>query len=310
MADEQVKRLYSGISDTKMFNEAQTIHNLLDDDLADFTAKDAAFNLDFLEDFQTKINDCIAFKTDETYMDEVEQLTKNVMQAWENCKNYFQDMKYYIEKAFPNDPAIHKQFGYDDYRDMSRLQDKVVPFMESLKKKAADNMPALLAAGMTAAQIDQINLLKNAFNAANGTQDEAIKRRLELTQMRIELNNSLWKILQQINKLSKAVYRGNYAKLQQYLLPAAGTNEREFLALTGTVLNASNNEPIEDALVELPALSLTATTDATGRYGFTQEIPAGPTLLRVSASGFITFEVTVTIVDGTLVEQDVSLAVA
>ena len=310
MADEQVKRLYSGIADTKMFNRAQGIKNLLQDDIADFAAKDAEFNAIFLTNFQAEIDNCTGFTTDETHMDQVEELTRQMNVAWKNCKDYFQDMKYYIEKAFPIQPGIHKEFGYDDYRDMSREQHRVVSFMDKLEETANTYTTELIAAGMTAAQIGQIPLIRDEFKAANGAQDKALDNRLELTRLRIEQNNKLWGILQQVNKLSKAVYRGIYSKLQQYLLPAPGTNEPDFLALTGTVTNASDNAPVEDAQVELPTLGLSTTTDENGKYGFTQDIPAGPTLLRVTASGFITFEVTVTIIDGELVEQDVSLAVA
>lgn len=310
MADEQINRLYSGISDTKMFHSAQTIHDLLEDDLADFAAKDASFGPAFMANFQTEINNCTSTESDESYMDGVQGLTENMNEAWQACREYFQDMKYYIEKAFPNKPTIHHDFGYDNYREMSRLQDKVVPFMEHLESTAADHEAALIAAGMTAAQIGQIPLLKEAFRTADRAQEKALKDRQDITRLRIEQYNKLWAILQQVNKLSKAVYRGIYSKLQRYLLPAPAANERESLSLTGTVTDASNNEPIADAVVELPALSLSTTTDENGKYGFTQEIPAGATPLRVSASGFIDAELTVTIVDGTLVEQDVSLAVA
>jgi len=307
MADEQVKRLYSGIADTKMFNRAQGIKNLLQDDIGAFGAKDAEFNAIFLSNFQTEIDNCTGFTTDETHMDQVEELTRQMNVAWKDCREYFQDMKYYIEKAFPIQPGIQNKFGVDNYRNMSREQYRVVSFMDNLEEAADTYTTELIAAGMTAAQIGQIPLLRDAFKAANGAQEKALDYRLELTRLRIEQNNKLWAILQQVNKLSKAVYRGVYSKLQQYLLPAPATNEPESLALTGTVLNAADDAPIEDAVVELPALLLSTTTDETGKYGFTQSIPDGPTTLRVSAPGFVTSEVSVTIVDGTLVERNVRL---
>jgi len=310
MEDEQLKRLYSGIADHKVFSKAQTIHNLLAEDLADFAAKDAEFDLAFVANFQTEIDTCEGTKTDETYMDEVEQLTKNMNEAWADCKEYFQDMKYYIEKAFPNDPAIHNQFGFDNYRDMSREQGRVVLFMDALEMKATEFQTQLIAAGMTPGQVALVANLRAAFKAADMAQNDALTKRIKLTQLRIKQYNKLWVILQQVNQLSKAVYRGDYAKLQQYLLPAPANNEVASLALTGTVLDASTNEPIADAVVELPALSLTTTTDDTGKYGFTQSIPAGETTLRVSASGYVDSETTVTIVDDELVEKNVSLAVA
>lgn len=181
--------------------------------------------------------------------------------------------------------------------------------MDVLEEKGSEYQTELLAAGITAPQLAQIGNLRTAFKAADIAQNKAVAKRNKLTQERIKQYNKLWEILQQVNKLSKLVYRGDYAKLQQYLLPAPGTNEREFLALTGTVLNASTNEPIEGALVELPALSLTATTDENGKYGFTQEIPTGETTLRVSATGFVTTEIPIAIVEDELREQDVSLAV-
>lgn len=307
MEAEPIVRLYSGISDSKMLTEAQTICDILVDDLADFTAKDPAFTVAFTDDLQAKIDAAKDVKTDEAVSDEIGALTQNLLEAWEDCKVFFQDMKYYIEQAFPGKPKVHDQFGFDNYREMSRQQGKVSNFMKQLNDMAQEHSVTLQAVGFTLAQIGQINTLREAFETAERAQEKAKKNRPVETVERVDAYNEVWRILQRVNRLSKLVYRGSYAKLQQYLLPAPGTNEREFLALTGTIFNAADDTPIEGATVELPALSLTATTDENGKYGFTQELPAGATAIRVSAAGFVTSEGFVTLIDNELVERDVRL---
>ena len=220
---EQLDYLYSGISNDKMLEGAETIHDLYMDDVADFTAFDALLDDSVGTDLLSEIDLARDYPTDESVVDEISELTAVVDDAWGNCRKHFQDAKYFIEKAFPGNTAIQKSFGFDDYQTMSRYQDKVLTFMDTFHDKADKHKVVLIAQGYTQAKIDQIETLAAAFRTANRNQEKAKKDRLETTQNRAKTFNKVWVILQQINRASKSVYRGDYAKLQQYLLPAPGS---------------------------------------------------------------------------------------
>lgn len=293
---EPINRLYRNISDAKMLTEAETIHALFLDDLADFSGFDSQLDAAFGTMLIDAINTARAFETDETVQDGIAILTEKVEQTWKACRDHFQDAKYFIEKAHADSPATLKKYGYDDYRDMSRDADKVVPFMDLFSAAANQYSAELLAAGYTAAKIAEIDAKASNFRKALNEQNKAQKDRLEKTHDRIVLMNKVWVLLQQINKASKAIYRNSYEKLQQYLLPAPATNEaRQNLAVTGKVTNIANSTPVVDAEVKLTDLNVSTLTDQDGKYAFTANLPAGSTSVQVSATGFQTQTGSVTI---------------
>jgi hypothetical protein len=307
METEEVSRLYSGLSDSKMLNRAQGICNLLKDDVAEFASKDAEFDLDFVEAFEAAIDVAYGTQTDETFMDEMETLTSKTMKAWWACQDYFQDMKYYIERAFPGNARKHDQFGYNDYREMTRQQNRVMGFMDQLEDMANEHSAQLLAAGMTVEQLEQIAVLRQAFWAADRAQERKKKLRPVLTAERIEVYNAVWRILQRVNRLSKLVYRGDYVKLHQYMLPASGSNERASLSVTGVVFDNETQAPVAGATVSLPAFELETQTDDEGKYGFTKSLPIGTTQLVVKATGYQDISMSVQILSDKTLEANVGL---
>ena len=295
---ENVNKLYSGITDAQMLEETQTILDLFVAYQPEFAVFDASLNAAFAADVQAKIDAGIDFPTDETVLNQITELTDAVNQAWEACKEHFQDAKYFIEKAFPGNTARHKVFGFGDYTEMSRSQSKVMPFMDQFGDTAAEHGTALIAAGYTLAKIEAIPELAAAFNEANREQEMAKKARLELTQTRTQTMNAVWTAIKTINLASKSVYRNNYARLQQFLMPAPASNEaREALSLSGTIINTVTNLPEPNVAVALPDLGLATTTDLTGSYGFAAGTPAGATTLNAVKTGFADFSTTVVLLD-------------
>lgn len=307
---EKLNRLYGGISDSKMLDEAKTIKTLLTNNIGDFTAFDADL-AQAPTALLNAITDAENVDTDETVTDLIQQTTATMNEKWELCRNKFQDSKYFIEKVFPKNKNVWNEFGYDDYDDMSTKQDKVLGFMLQFSKAANKYSTELIAADYTQAKIDEILTLRTAFEKANGDQNEAIKERGTLTQERIKLYNKVWHILQRISKASKSIYRNNAAKLQIFLLPGPGNNPREDLALIGIVKNTATNLPEENTLVSLPDLNLSSTTDEKGQYAFAASTPAGTHTITAAKTGFATTTDTATINDdGSLAEKDLGITPA
>jgi len=302
---EEVKRLYSGLTDELMIEGAQTMVDLYREDVADFTAFDASLTTGYADGVQDLIDAAVDIPSDETVQNEISELTDAVQTAWDACKTHFQDAKYFIEKAFPGNVARHKVFGFNDYEKMSRTQSTVKFFMDQFSDTAVKYQTELIAAGYTAPKIAAIATLDTAFDTANRAQEKAKKDRLEATQNRNTAMNDVWRAIKIINQASKSVYRTNYAKLQQYLMPAPASNEpAEALSLRGTVINTITNLPEAGVAVALPDLGLATVTDLTGSYAFAAGAPAGDTALTGVKTGFANYEATVTLVDDVTVTKN------
>lgn len=74
------------------------------------------------------------------------------------------------------------------------------------------------------------------------------------------------------------------------LCPAGiGAQDADPVTLEGEVVDASNNLPVEGAIVSLPGLGLTAVTDSLGYYRI-DAVPAGAYAIRVFRLGYDEFE--------------------
>ncbi|MEP7168166.1 MAG: carboxypeptidase-like regulatory domain-containing protein [Bacteroidota bacterium] len=305
---EQIKSDFGGLSNDSMLTGAETMLDLYTDDQADFLAFDASLDDGFKDNFLAKIDEARALRTDETVVDEISEFTDDVNESWDSCKNHFQDSKYFIEKAFPNDTSLHKTFGYDDYKAMSRDQDKVIGFMDQFHTAADEHKVELIAQGYTQGKIDAIQTLSGAYREAQRLQEKAKKVRFKKTEQRVITMNEVWGFVRTINKASKSVYRTSFAKLQMYLLPGSGTNEPvEQLAGTGTITDSVTGLPLAGALVELTDLALSSVADDNGKYAFTVGVPDGATAIKVTAAGHIRQDDTITFIDGDTVTKNFSM---
>ena len=307
MADE-INKIYAGLTDELMIEGAQTMVDLYRVDVDRFTAFDGSLKEAYADEVDAKIVLAVDIESDETVVNEISELTEAVATAWDACKNHFQDAKYFIEKAFPGNSSRHKVFGFADYEKMSRTQSAVKFFMDQFSDSAIKYKTELIAAGYTQANIDLIATLATAFDTANRAQEVAKKNRLETTQNRSKAMNEVWRAVKVINVASKSVFRNNYAKLQQYLMPAAASNEApEALSLTGTIISTVTNLPVAGAAVALPSLGLATTTDLDGKYGFATGIPTGTAPLTAAKTGFAPLETPVALTLGTTVTNNLQL---
>ena len=302
---KQTTRIFSAISDAAATEAGQTMHDLLEDDLADFTGFDSEIDPDYVLAFQAAITAAATQPTDETVLDGIEDLTQTVEEQMELCRTNFQDSKYFIERAFPNRQSIRNKFGFDDYDKASKSQKLMIGFMDNFSSVANEYSVELGAVGYGAAAIAEIAARRDALIGANRNQEQAIKNRPVQTQERIQKLNAMWVIMQRISKISKRIYKDNWAKFHQYLLPGtANEPDVEFNAL-GTITTSEDGSPIEGATIAANALGISVSTDANGLGGLV--LPEGDHELTISAPGHDPTTHNLTIPPGETVEFAVAL---
>ncbi len=219
MAQEIEKKFK--ISYANVITSSQTFHDLYELDKADFMNKDPqTFTANYGTDFQTKIDLAAASGTDETQLDEQVGETLDVSVKMKEAKEHFQEtMKYWIEKTFPNDKAKWNEFGFNDYDEASRSHAQMIIFYNTFKTMMTTDGAALVARGCKQTDVDKAATLEAELRAEKTEQQIEIKQRKSITQARIIKYNSVWDVMQEINKGSKATYPDDHAKQSQYFMP-------------------------------------------------------------------------------------------
>ncbi|MEO5572043.1 MAG: carboxypeptidase-like regulatory domain-containing protein [Bacteroidia bacterium] len=301
---EKLRQAY-GVSDAEMFESSKTKRGFFITDKADFIAFDADFADPYAADWLTLITGAEDIDSDETLDDELVQLTNAVEDEMENCRDKFQDSKYFIEKTFPNDPGKWNEFGYDNYEDSRRVQIKMIQFMKTFHKRAEKYKLQLIAKNYTQLMIDEIEARRKALDDANQAQEDYKGELGTETRDRYTKNNELWNVAVKVCAAGKRIYKNDYEKFQCYLLPP-GEESPEAISITGLITDSVSGNPLQGTHLELVPPGVGTDTAANGRYSF-GALPDGDYVVTVTLVDYVTKTVNVTITAGNAVELNVQL---
>lgn len=223
---EEKTRAFNG-SDSDMVQTSRVIHGLFTEDKPRFISFDASLADPFAENWLHKIEAASLITNDSFTVAMQMELTKKVADKMEECKVFFQQMKYFIEKAFPGKREIWTQFGYSTYDDARRGETKMIQFYGILGKTAAQYSAQLIAAGFSQENIDKITTLHTELTNADYEQEISKKKRPAATQERIVLLNECYQYLQRVCKAGKIIFANDYVKYNQYLLPDESSFKKE-----------------------------------------------------------------------------------
>ncbi len=218
---EEKARIYTG-PDADMIQASRVMHGLFVEDKSAFTNFDGGFIDPFAENWLQKIEAGNDVVQDSLYLSGQIELTKNVELKMNECRDFFQMMKYFIEKAFPNKKEIWAQFGVNDYEKARVSETKMIQFLGVLHKTTTEFSTDLIAAGFNQEKIDKIASLQTNLINADYEQELSKKKRPAVTQVRIEKLNECFQFMQKVSKAGKIIFANNRAKFDQYLMP----NER------------------------------------------------------------------------------------
>jgi hypothetical protein len=157
-AEEKI-RVFSG-PDADMLQASRTTYGLFVNDKPAFVNFDTSFADPFGDNWLQKINEASSVNLDTEFVTQLSVLTLRVDDVMDKCRSFFQTMKYFIEKAYPNQPAVHAQFGFDDYEEARSAETKMIQFLGVLSKTANERSAKLIEVGFIQSKIDLITALK------------------------------------------------------------------------------------------------------------------------------------------------------
>ena len=293
------------VTDPEMFEVSKTKHEFFEEDKADFIAFDADFADPFADEWTVLTETTEAIPTEETLNDQLTQLTTEVEAQMKTCREKFQDTKYFIEKAFPDNIPVWNEFGYNTYESARKSQLKMIQFMKGFHVTATKYSAQLIANGYSLLKINEIETFRAALNEANVIQETFIGNKPVLTQTRYTENNKVWALMVQVCTAGKRIFKDDFAKYQRYLLPP-DDEDAELLLISGKVIDGTTLLPLENVAVTIDDLGIGDDTTVSGKYGF-GAVPDGTYILKFDLATYEVKEETVTITGGIAVVKNVTL---
>lgn len=266
LKSKPIIRLYS-MPDENMTTRAQTKHDLLVDDLADFTAKFPFIDMVWVNSYQSDITTAINYQSDTVQVNLIKVLTEDVQTSVAEGMKALDTLDIYAKLAFPDSPAKQRVFGQDNWDKARNDQQKMVKALKSAHTFAdeAAYKTALTGKGYTLPEIAALLTIADNINTKDALQEKAKAGRPVVTEDRIDVHNIVWGRDQTLKTMAELVYRDNAAKLDQYLLYPAGSGEltKVIVHVTAMIM------PQYNATVQLTNTPLAAQqTDANGNAVF------------------------------------------
>jgi hypothetical protein len=214
------------------------------EDLLSLTAFDKQINAAYITSIEDAITRALSFPLDDAVIDQQAAKGVVVTEKMKLGEEHFQDIKYFVDKAFPGNSNVKKEFGYNDYSEAKKKPATFVAFLRQLSTTVNFYGDPLKDAGM-----DESMLLVSAKRAdeletASAAHEVSKKGRLLITQDRTIAYNELYGKIKLLCSAGKRVFKTNYARYRRYILYE----------------NHQSLPPISEDYVSLPA-GQTATAD-------------------------------------------------
>ncbi len=235
---------------------------------AAFTAFDAVFGNPFAANWLTAINAAEAQDTYETLEDQQQTETAEVNAELVKAQKIYIELKYFIEKAFPDAFTIRNEFGLDTYSEIRSSQPEMIQFFSNMHDKAENKYKAeLIEAGYTQPKIDEIETIKNSLDTEDQEQEVFIDENALATSTRNQVYNVAWEFAQKVNRAAHVIYADDADTLNLFLLPPSDA-PAEIFSLLGLVTDAATAAPLADVDVEVLTTPNLYTTIADGVVWF------------------------------------------
>ena len=216
--NQTVRRDYT-VSDAEMLANAKLKLQIYCDDAADFEAFDnIVFNPKMLTDWRAAIAIAEQTMDDDSVVEQQMQLTATIEAKMAACRSYFQkQVKYFIEKAFPQQPLVWNEFGYNDYDKVRVSAKDMVRFMRKLHIFMQKYQTELTAANFQADKIALAETLRIELDTILTTQEYFIASRPSLTQDRINKLNRVFGYMAQVCRVGKMLFDEDEVRYEKYL---------------------------------------------------------------------------------------------
>lgn len=276
-------------NDNLMIEQCQTMHDNFVGDVSSFQAKIPYLTIEFATEWQAEINAANTVISDTYLVDQLQVVTQDLLKIQDDARDHFQNMVFFVKRAFKGNKAVQNLFGLDKYKSSRDNTNKIIDLLQQAYRACSDTKynALLVSEGFSAENIEQLNTFANNLHQKNIEQEDMKNQRPVSTQERIAVLNKAWKRMIEVNEASKLVFKDDYAKLQQLLLyPESGGNKApgEIGTLTGVISDVSGN-PLDKVNISLSKTEYSTLSNGAGEFIF-ETVNTGVYSVVFSLEGF------------------------
>lgn len=205
MATETIRN-YS-VSDAKMMSEGRSIIDLYKDYHTHFASFDPdTFHENFHAESNQKMQSAEQIPSDMVLIDIQAQKTQAVEKVMVPLLEEIRFAKYFVDKAFPDEPKVVDQFGYNDLQDARHSSNKMIQFMDDFCGQVEKHKQILIDAKYPEEKMDLCKTYAEQLRSKRRAQRKNMKERPVHTAKRIKQLNSVWEELKKIHNASTIIF--------------------------------------------------------------------------------------------------------
>ena len=216
---KRFRRIYAG-TDAKMLETSDVFRLLFEDDLGKFTAFDSTLTANFVVEWKAKIVE--GYKLDTHHRVKAIQgtMTAEVFKKMGECRSKYKEVKFFAEKAFPNNAAIRGKFGTQEFSKVRAKQLEMMPFMTEMYQACMEYKTELIAEGMTQTKIDAIKTLQEELLFLYNERENYAREKKAITETRIETLNACYRYTKLVMDAAKIIFEDDYARTKMFVFGA------------------------------------------------------------------------------------------
>lgn len=210
------------INDAALLEYAYTLVDHVKEDLAAFTAFDQRFTSAVADELLALVQEAEATTSDRVVMRRQVRRTKEVNLRLAQLQEVVTRLRYFVNRAFPNQPEVQSDF-YLDRLNLNKLsQAGRIMFLRDLGEAVNTHRQALVEAGCPEALLGEVQALYQPLKDYNKEQEKFKARRRLETDKRITCMNKVYRQVIRIQEAARIVFKGQESQLKKYRLPLDG----------------------------------------------------------------------------------------
>lgn len=211
-------------SDEALTQYASDQLGFLEEDLNDFRNFDPDLGAAKRNTLRSLVEWALTEGGDDVNVSKLGNITEQVLTEMENSRRLFNQLRYWVMKAFPNSKAIQRQFGIGRFRKIASSQEAMVVFLNNLNSTINEYRTELEATNAPATLLDSVADQASALQEANNAQEKKKGNRMVDTEDRINRMNELHALTRDYNSAAEYVFYDSPAKRDRYRPPVKSSS--------------------------------------------------------------------------------------
>ena len=212
-------------SDDVLAQHASNVLSFLQEDLPDFTTFDPDLDETKRDELSQLVTWALTEGGDDLNVAKLGDLTEALLTEMQNARRLYNQLRYWVIKAFPNRKAVQRQFGIGRFGKVSGSQEAMISFFTSLKESVEEYRAQLEAVNTPPALLDSMEAQAQALADAQQAQEKKKGNRTVDTEERINKLNELYAITQAYNTAAEFVFFDSPAMRDRYRPPTVTESE-------------------------------------------------------------------------------------